>query len=98
MKEVKGYFEVVTKCGWIKRDLMAFETEKEATDWCDEHRWTWTDDCGFEWSLEIEDRDGICVFFYDDDFTDPYAEWEDDLLDEVEDNYLEYEALGIGWY
>ena len=99
MKEVKGYFEVVMRCGFIRRDLMAFETEKEASDWCDNSSWKWLDENDFEWDLDIEHRDDVRVFCEDSDFEDPYADYEEDLWPDPDAEWPEYESLGmeIGW-
>lgn len=42
--------------GGCRMDVMVFEHEIEAADWCDQHDWWLVDENGFWWSLDYREE------------------------------------------
>lgn len=41
--------------GGTRRELVSFDTEQEAKDFCEDNDWRWVDENRFEWTLDYED-------------------------------------------
>ena len=48
--------------GGVKKEIMFFDTEEEAFQWCNEQDWTWVDENQFEWDLEIDDSPKVELY------------------------------------
>lgn len=51
-----SYTVVVESEDGVERDLISFDTAKEATDFCEQHNWWWVDENNFHWEMCIRNN------------------------------------------